>query len=178
MRYLCFALLFCLLLPLQASEPQHITIAKSYLYVREKTGKNDGEPIETWQRYVNIPKGSSYCAAFVSWCIGQAKAIEPKIRTSLAQGFITKKSIKAIDVFKGKVKVPDYSTFVMKKGTTIHGHTGFVIHWIKANGSTIEANTSSGSKGGQSDGDGVYLRNRAINPYSYFRITHFTRVIY
>jgi hypothetical protein len=54
------------------------------------------------------------------------------------------------------------------------GHVGFVVEWRGKSGTTVEGNTSSGLKGSQNDGDGVYMRKRTINPYSYFRITDFT----
>jgi hypothetical protein len=49
-----------------------------------------------------------------------------------------------------------------------------VKQWKGKSGTTIEGNTSSGTRGSQNDGDGVYQRNRSIYPLNYFRITDFS----
>jgi len=87
-----------------------------------------------------------------------------------------KTSIKANDVLLGTKIIPDGSLIIWEKGSTISGHIGFVEKWNKISGKTIEGNTSSGKVGSQSDGDGVYVRTRYIEPANYFRITSFTLV--
>lgn len=73
--------------------------------------------------------------------------------------------------------IPAGSLVVWKRGDTWMGHIGIVREdWRGASGRTIEANTSSGNQGSQSDGDGIYRRTRTITPTAYFRITHFTLV--
>ncbi|TJZ63571.1 CHAP domain-containing protein [Sphingobacterium olei] len=71
-------------------------IATAELGVREATGHNDGERVEAYLRYTHLGKGYEWCAAFVSWCYGQAglrqprnpwsPALFPKARTYWKQG--------------------------------------------------------------------------------------------
>jgi hypothetical protein len=82
-------------------------------------------------------------------------------------------------VLRGTVRIDKGTIVGWEKGMTISGHIGFVTDlWRGASGRTIEGNTSSGQKGGQADGDGVYERIRTIQPANYFRITWFTNVSY
>lgn|SRR5690606_7868601 len=52
--------------------------AQNELGVREVTGENDGERVETYLRYTGLGKGHAWCAAFVSFCYGQAGLSEPR----------------------------------------------------------------------------------------------------
>jgi hypothetical protein len=56
---------------LPASE-RLIPIAMAELWVREKTGKNDGKRVEEYLASVKLKKGDPYCAAFVSWVFKEA----------------------------------------------------------------------------------------------------------
>ena len=86
--------------------------------------------------------------------------------------------MKASRVLLGQ-KVPKGGDLIIwRKGNTIFGHIGFVLTWDGACGTTIEANTSDGAYGSQSNGDGVYVRERCIQPGNYFRIVSFTPVTY
>jgi len=158
--------------------PKHIEEASKYLFVTEKTGHNDGAIIYTWQSFVGVPSGSSYCAAFVSYIISIAKAVYPKIKTALAVNFITKESIKAEDVYNGKSKIDNSYIAIWRNGKTWKGHVGFVYAWNNKSGYVIEANTSSDYAGVQREGEGVYLKHRKIEPYKYFRIVAFTKIKY
>lgn len=55
-----------------------IEIAAAEIGVREATGNNDGERVETYLAYTGLGKGYAWCAAFVSWCYGQAGFAEPR----------------------------------------------------------------------------------------------------
>lgn len=158
--------------------PLHMQIARSYVGTIEATGNNDGQKIEYIIRRGKGTPHSPYCAYFVTLCIDSAKVKEPVVRSGLARNFKLKTSISAKDVVIGSVKVPDGSIIVWQKGETIKGHTGFVWKWGKESGITIEGNTSSGATGSQSDGDGIWMRQRNIEPLNYFRITSFTPVKY
>ncbi|WP_257667477.1 CHAP domain-containing protein [Parapedobacter tibetensis] len=46
--------------------------------VREATGNNDGDRVAEYLRYCGLGEGYSWCAAFVSWCFGQAGYAEPR----------------------------------------------------------------------------------------------------
>lgn len=176
------------------SFPLHLAVALAYEGVTEATGRNDGPQVEAFLRSVGLPAGNPYCAAFVSYVLDETEAelnmsgtpgghvdpppqIWPQIRSGLAYDFITDRSIEARKVLRGAA-VPDGAIVIWRRGDTIYGHAGFVMAWHGARGSTIEANTSPGSAGPQADGDGVWRRERMINPANYFRITHFTPVYY
>lgn len=167
-----------LLLPLQSQEPKnppHLELAESYVGVKEITNNSSPE-INVWLKFVGLTPGNPYCAAFVSYCIKDAK--EPQVRSGLARHFVTKKSIPASKVLLGIEKIDPGTILVWRRGNTIFGHTGFVKEWGTDKGTTIEANTSSGNQGSQSNGDGVYIRQRTIVPGAAFRITDFTPVTY
>ena len=157
---------------------KHVQIAETFVGVREKTGRNDGKEVEMFLKSVGLSKGYPYCAAFVSYCLTQANVKKPVVRSAMARNFETRESIKAKDVLIGKNKVPPGSIIVWRKGSTVNGHAGFAVNWSGVKGNTIEANTSSGEKGSQSDGDGVFKRTRTIEPGNYFRITSFLPVTY
>ncbi|MFB2121217.1 CHAP domain-containing protein [Parapedobacter sp. 2B3] len=46
--------------------------------VREATGNNDGSRVGEYLRYCGLDEGYAWCAAFVSWCHGQAGYPEPR----------------------------------------------------------------------------------------------------
>lgn len=167
-------------LELPVSNPAHLDLAVSYIGTTELTGNNDGLEVEKFLGAVGLSKGNPYCAAFVSYILEETPGIKsPTIRTALASNFITTKSIDAKEVLRGTEAIPDGSIVIWQKGNTIFGHAGFVESQASTNQfTTIEANTSSGVYGKQSDGDGVWRRQRSILPGNYFRITRFTRVIY
>ncbi len=181
MRYGCLVCALLLLLLSSTVNPQkHLQIAQTYIGVKEATGHNDGEPVESFLRSVGRHKGDSWCAAYVSYCLTIANVNEPKIRSGLARSFKAGKGmIRAVDVLRGTKKVLKGSIVGWEKGETISGHIGFCLtDWNKQYGTTIEGNTSSGQKGSQADGDGVYIRSRSIEPANYFRICWFIPVRY
>jgi len=178
MAYLC--LVFLLLSPQQSSIPNHLKVALSYVGAREATGHNDGEPVETFLRSVGRRKGDSWCAAFVSFCLSRSGVTQPSIRSGLAREFKRGPGLVRSElVLRGCATIASGSIVGWEKGSTISGHIGFVTdQWKGPTGRTIEGNTSSGVKGNQSDGDGVYLRTRTIQPANYFRIMWFIPVTY
>ncbi len=180
MRYLYSV--FLLLLPLlsftlNGQTPRHLAIAEKFIGVKEATGHNDGPEVEMFLHSVGRHKGDSWCAAFVSYCLTAAQIKEPKIRSGLARDFKRSKYlVLSNDVLRGIKWVPRGSLIGWEKGNTIFGHIGFVLNWEKQSGKTIEGNTSSGEQGSQSNGDGVYIRSRMIQPANYFRIRWFVFV--
>lgn len=160
------------------SYPKHLAVALSYEGTQE-LGSNRGPEIKQFLAAVGLNEGNPYCAAFVSFALDSANAAEPDVRSALAYHFITDNSIEARKVLRGTVAIPPGTILVWRKGSTIYGHTGFVInHEQKNQFSTIEANTSAGPYGNRRDGEGVWRRQRTIQPGNYFRITHFTLVKY
>lgn len=161
--------------PLSASlSPNVLTIAKGFIGTRE-VGNNGGYWVERFQRCTKSPKGAQWCASFVNFCLDSAgvKGL-PFTGSGLARHFATRnKTIKATEVIAKNMQLPPGTIIVWRRGTTPFGHAGIVDTWKGRKGTTVEGNTSSGLKGSQHDGDGVWGRSRAINPTNYFRITDF-----
>ena len=133
-----------------------ISIARAELWVREKTGHNDGERVEAYLGSVGLSKGQPWCAAFVSWVFMQAGYAAPRTGWSpslFPAGRLVKKPGPG-DVFG--IYFPALKRIA---------HCGFVAlvrgSWIV----TVEGNTSiQGSR----DGDGVYQRMRHVRTISKF----------
>lgn len=138
-----------------------IPIAMAELWVREKTGKNDGKRVEEYLASVKLKKGDPYCAAFVSWVFQQAGYELPRTGWSPAL-FPAARLAKAAapgNVFG--IYFP-----VLKR----IAHCGLVVSsrsdWVN----TVEGNTDA--SGGR-EGGGVYQRLRhkkSIRLYSDWRI--------
>jgi len=161
-------------------QPKHIRIASHYVGWTESRG-NRGTVCDSCNSSVHIPKGSPYCASFVSWILTKAGADEPITRTGLARNFYSrsKDRYSAGSVLKGKNSVHIGDLIIWARGNGIKGHVGMAYkNWKGKKGKTLEANTSSGKIGSQSDGGGIYIRTRSIQPYNYFRIIGFAKVIY
>lgn len=180
-QFICLLLLFTLSLQLGYASNKLSLNARKYIGIVEK-GKNRGKEIDQWNKEVGNPIGSSYCAAFGYRNLKETKARSPDIKSGLAVKYIIKSSISAKDVAKGYIKLNPLKSYIVvwQKGKTIHGHLAILDNVIDKNTiKTIEANTSSGAKGSQSNGDGVYDRIRQVETRNeYFRITYFTEVSY
>lgn len=130
-----------------------IQIARGELWVREKTGRNDGARVEEYLASVGLHKGDPYCAAFVSWVFKQAGHAAPRTGWSPAL-FPKSRLVKNV--------APGYVIGIYFPLLKRIAHCGFVENtrndWV----STIEANTNV--SGGR-EGDGVYrrLRHRKVS---------------
>ena len=172
----CICFLTLSSLPSLSQQLRHVDIALAY-EGHEEVSYNSSPFIDHVLRKMKIPQKSSYCAAFVAFCLDSAQVKQPTTRSGMAQAYITKKSIPASKVLRREVTIPAGSIVIWKRGTTPSGHAGFTtLSWSGVEGYTIEANTSSGLKGSQYNGDGIYQRKRSIQPAAAFRITHFTIV--
>lgn len=147
-----------------------VKTAAKYVGIKE-SGQNSGYWVERFQASVQAPKGSPWCAAFVSFVLDEIGNTVVKIRSALSQRYITRNSVKAKHVAKGYKKIGPGWLAIWKLAGTYKGHIGIVVKWGENSGSTIEGNT--GPDGGR-DGDGVYLKSRKIIDYSQFKITNFT----
>lgn len=180
MRYLfwVFALLLLLqsagLSQIKTANLRYVDTAFSYVGIREKTGKNDGVEVERFLKSVGRKAGDSWCAAFVSYCLNVTNHPFP-VRSGLSRAFVTKQSIYATKVLQGQNEVACGDLAIWQNGNTISGHIAIVVIADKTKFITIEGNTSSG-KGKQYDGDGVFIKERYIQPYNYFRIKWFTKI--
>ncbi|RZK88135.1 MAG: peptidoglycan-binding protein [Pedobacter sp.] len=125
-----------------------IQLAEAELWVREKTGHNDGKRVEEYLATVGLKKGNPYCAAFVSFIFKQAGYQLPRTGWSPSL-FPTSRLVKAA--------APGNVFGIFFPGIKRIGHCGFVtgIHndWVN----TIEANTNAA---GSREGDGVFRRLR------------------
>ncbi len=142
-------------------------------------GKNDGPDVRRFLKAVGLAAGNPYCAAFGAFCMDASMPAPtiPSVRSGLASKYITRRSIGASKVLRGLCLAPG-TIGIYKRGNTIFGHFFFVVWWCGECGLTVEANTSSGRYGSQSDGDGVWFRWRCIEPANVFRIVSFTPVVY
>lgn len=163
--------------PADVCTPPHLELALDQVGTTE-VGNNGGAAVENYLASVGLGTGYPYCAAFVTWAIDSADVRSPAVRSARAQDFITDRSISAKHVLRGAYDPSPGEIIVWRKGNTIYGHVGFVMRWDNDHGQTVEANTSPGNNGRQRDGDGVWIRQRSIQPLNYFRITYFTPVQY
>lgn len=177
MRYLCLLLLCFLLLSLCSLGNQQdatkeksnkvVEVARSYSHVRE-TKENRGLEVDSFNKPLkNI--GGPWCASFVSHVLTKAKAVFPKIRTALAQKFITKNSVKAKHVAKGYKTAEAGWLAIWKRGNTINGHVGILTERTRCpTFKTTEGNVRVKGK------QGVFEMTRKITDLFSFRVAYFT----
>ena len=170
----------------------HLDSVLTQVGVTER-GRNSGPEVRRYLRSVGLGPGYAWCAALTSWGLEVAGVDGPHrrdgtvIRTAGARVFNEAVStVSASRVVRMGVRVPPGSVATWRRGSGWQGHSGYVLRddnarqrglpWYARCGLTVEGNTSSGRRGSQRDGDGVYRRVRCIEPLSYFRITDFTLV--
>lgn len=155
-------------------------IAKSYIGVKE-TGNNRGKTIDSMIVSLGGSKGSSWCGYFAGTVLNKAGAKEPKYRGGMAQGYITKKSIRASRVAKGYYKVNPGDLIIWGKykynRNTGKGHIEINTNQIRADSLEAVGGNTSGYSGGSTDnGDGVYPTKRTIKFYGNFKIIYITPI--
>lgn len=140
-----------------------LEIADTQLFVREKTGRNDGKEVEEYLASVGLGKGYAWCAAFVFWCFEKAskdlKRANPVTKTAgvLNHWAKTKGEKLTANPQEGDIFIMDFG-----KGA---GHTGLVSN-VKGNRIyTVEGNTSADPTYTAEDreGNGVFERNRPMS---------------
>lgn len=133
-----------------------LAIAENELGVREKTGKNDGERVELYLKYIDLPKGHAWCGAYTSWVYKQAGLSKPRTGWTPAlfpANRLVKKPMPG-DLFG--IYFPSLKRIA---------HTGFVLS-IKSDWAlTIEGNTNIA---GSREGDGVYKKRRHLRSIAKF----------
>ena len=118
-----------------------VDIAVEEIGVREVTGNNDGWRVEEYLAYTGFGKGHAWCAAFVSWCYGQAGLAAPRNAWSPAL-FPSARRYRAQQIRQGTVRQADlfaiYSTSIQRIN-----HVGIVRkkegNWIL----TVEGNVDN-----------------------------------
>ncbi|WP_242691454.1 peptidoglycan-binding protein [Desertivirga arenae] len=127
--------------------------------VREKSGKNDGVRVEEYLAYVELKRGSPWCASFVCWALGRAgianprsgysPALFPKSKLIWIRGSPLPKKLLPGDVF---------GIYFPEKGRI--AHVGF-IDQIESNLLiSVEGNTN---EAGSREGDGVFRKRRLLS---------------
>ena len=138
--------------------PKLLEIATAEIGVKE-VGNNAGSRVGEYQQCVHVPPGSSWCAAFVCWCIAQTEQATGITLTGLHR------SAGVLDMWHNsptlRTQVPKPGDImIMQHGSTPLGHTGIVISATASTVDTIEGNTNSA---GSRQGDGVYAKMRYLN---------------
>ncbi|WP_245800899.1 C40 family peptidase [Sphingobacterium nematocida] len=113
-----------------------IAIASNELGVKEATGHNDGARVEQYLRYTNLGPGYEWCAAFLSWCYGQAGLLQPRNPWSPAL-FPKARSYNDTD----KIKPADLFGIYSAKLKRIH-HVGLIKEKQGSYIRTIEGNSN------------------------------------
>lgn len=124
---------------------------------REETGRNDGKDVEKYLRYVGLGKGYAWCAAFVSWSLGEAGIKNPKSAWSPAMfpagSVVWKRTWKV----SGTPSTGDVFGIYFASLKRI-AHVGFIDTWGEGDYAiTVEGNTNDA---GSREGDGVYRKRR------------------
>lgn len=150
-----------------------VAIAEANANVREQ-GRNRGDRVEQYQRAVRLGAGDPWCAAFVAWCMMQARgtsfppdwcsgsAITSWHKGSKRAGKFA--SVTPTDANFAQLVAPGWiwvravdaaAAVNARKGRWTIGHTGIVVAVDAAGFHTIEGNTNAA---GSREGDGVYRK--------------------
>jgi len=101
-----------------------IWIATAELGVLEEGGENRGQRVGDYLRYVGLGLGYEWCAAFASWCYGQAGFVAPRSAWSPAL-FPKARRYAAPDIRKGRFRSADLFAIYSRGLRRIH-HVGLV----------------------------------------------------
>lgn len=149
--------------PTSSVKERALALAITMLFVREATGKNDGEYVERFLKSVGLGKGYAWCMAFVFWSYEQASV-------ELFKSNPLKKTPGVLDQWNNtpkenkftKPQVGDIFIMDFVKGS---GHTGIVEKIVGDRIHTVEGNTSADptSLVADREGNGVFERSRKIS---------------
>ncbi len=128
----------------------------SQIGIRELTGNNDGKQVETYLKYVGLPKGNPWCAAFVCWVLGQNNVSNPKSGYCPAL-FLSKNQVWKLNALNNQIPLTGdvFGIYFKEKGRI--AHVGFIDKWTSTTVNTVEGNTNNA---GSREGDGVYRKIR------------------
>lgn len=164
-----------------------IANSSKYLHVRELHNNNRGPEIDQWLKYLGLPLGSPYCAAFLVWNYHECGYNLPRIgRCSLLWSTVRHnelryKTFTADDVAMGIEKINPADGVIWRHGRGAsqnwNGHAGIALQQIdRRTFKSREGNTMPTSKGNQREGGGVYDRTRTLGLGSSFSVVGFIRV--
>lgn len=118
-----------------------VDIAVHEIGVQEATGNNDGKRVEEYLAYTGLGKGHAWCAAFVSWCYGQAGLAVPRNAWSPAL-FPMARRYKAQQINQGTVRQADLFAIYSSSLQRIN-HVGIVRKKERSWILTVEANVDN-----------------------------------
>lgn len=141
-------------------------IAKSQLFVREKTGHNDGKEVEQYLASVGLGKGFPWCMSFVFWSFHnsaeQLHIANPVPKTGGVLSCLAESRIRGYKITDEPLP-GDQGIMNFGGGK---GHT-FLVTEARPGAKvfTVEGNTSADPtyKGEDREGNGVFERNRNIS---------------
>lgn len=127
-----------------------VAIAEQELGIREKSGHNDGERVETYLACVGLKKGEPWCAAYISWIFAREGFVKPRSGWSpdLFPSSRLARSALPADVIG--IYMPDKNRIA---------HVGLVQKIEGQYCLSLEGNTNIS---GSIEGDGVYRRRRLL----------------
>ena len=134
-----------------------IRLAESQLYVREKTGHNDGREVETYLHSVGLHRGDAWCAAFISWVHSEFDIPNPESGYSpnwFHANLVYLSNKPRITPFVSR-PAQVFGLYYENKGRI--AHVGLIISEDRLHYLTIEGNTNNA---GSNEGDGVYRKIR------------------
>ena len=183
MKWLVVLLLACGTASAATLQEKVMLESGKYLNVRELNNNNRGKEIDKWNKYLGLPMGSPYCAAFVVSMYKDAGYRLPRIGRCY-----TLYNVLLADEIKYKNITPEelmLKTESLQAGDIIiwrHGK-GTAQNWNGHAGigrgkffKTREANTMPSSKGNQREGGGVYDRERGLGIGTNFSVVGVIRV--
>lgn len=162
--------------------------SSKYLQVRELHNDNRSPHIDQWLRYLGLPPGLSYCAAFTIWNYHEAGFNLPKYgrvaslwKTCQARE-LTYKTFDA-EAVSMKIErlhpgdIPVWAHGRINAARDFNGHTGIVLRQLDRTAFlSREGNTMPSNAGNQREGGGVYDRTRGLGFGSSFKVVGFIRV--
>lgn len=162
-----------------ASGGDYREAVKKYDGMLETGGYNRGPFIDSANREAGVPLGSPYCASTMRK-IMKAQMLTTRTKmTARAKDYVGPHSIRAVDVWLGKAKVPDDCAGIMTRQGG--GHIYFKISLNKDRMRCFDLNsTPDGLKGSQYDGRWSGYKTRSIkqtcSPLNVFRTVAFTEI--
>lgn len=153
-----------------------LNIAQGQTGVREvPLDSNNGPEVRLYLKSVGLTPPAPWCLAFLHWCFRQAG------RTLGGHGLV--QAFEDWAAANGEIVARPYRGDCVCYDWNADGwadHVGIIEHvlalrwrgkvfagWVQ----TIEGNTSRGTAGSQSDGDGVYRRRRWVGTCKFVRVS-------
>jgi len=129
---------------------------RRHIGVRELTGNNDGEAVESFLKASGLGKGFAWCAAFATYCHLENELPYPAKASAWSPSWFVKDRL----IEHSKAKAGDVFGIYYTKLKRI-GHVGFIDEdWGSDSDKilTVEGNTNGD---GSREGDGVYRKRRS-----------------